>query len=224
MIEDEYSEAKLDRAGDRDFFSYNHQQAMGLFKRIKTWLQEEHSTLEIITRDVEARLRFMRNQGHKAQTRKHWLYAFNLIADIAVRLEMMHENPAKSATDPKDKNTISVPSIPKHVKRTIVPQHIVQAMLDWSPTIDEEGFVCDEKNHERKETRKPHIFSLIEIDKLKKLPDNLSHPDVMSILNVSEATVKRYTSKGILPPPKMGKTQAEWYIKRDDLLQRVVEA
>ena len=63
LIEEEYSDAKIDRSGDKDELSDNHRTKMSLFRRVKQWLTEEHSTLELTRSDVEARLRFMRNNG-----------------------------------------------------------------------------------------------------------------------------------------------------------------
>jgi integrase len=223
LIEEEYSDAKIDRSGDKDELSDNHRTKMSLFRRVKQWLTEEHSTLELIRSDVEARLRFMRNNGHKAQTRKHWLYAFNTIADIAVRLGMMYENPAKSATDEKDRITISVPSRPKYVKRILLPKHMAQAMLNWRPKIDEDGMVNEEQNHERKEGRKPHALLSVKIESLRKLPEEINRADAMSALNISYTSVKRYVAQGVLPKPSYSEPKAfkGWFIRRHDLISHV---
>lgn len=224
LIEEEYSDARIDRAGDKDELSDNHRTKMGLFRRVKRWLQEEHSTLELTRSDVEARLRFMRSDGHKAQTRKHWQYAFNMIADIAVRLGMMYENPAKSATNDKDKITVSVPSRPKYVKRIPLPKHMAQAMLDWRPALDEDGMVNEGRTHERKESRKPHILLSVNLEDLRQSAEALSRADVMDALNISYASVKRYISQGILPKPSYSNPIAHkgWSIKRQDLIDHVV--
>ena len=226
LIEEEYSDTRIDRAGDKDELSDNHRTKMGLFRRVKRWLQEEHSTLELTRSDVEARLRFMRNNGHKAQTRKHWLSAFNLIADIAVRLGMMYENPAKSATHAKDMITVSVPSRPKYVKRRLLPHHIAQSMLDWRPEIDSEGTISVERTHERKESRKPHILASVRIEQLKQFPETLSRTDVMDALNISYASIKRYVTQGVLPKPAYTNPKARkgWLIRREDLVEYVNNA
>lgn len=226
IIEEEYSDTRIDRAGDKDELSDNHRTKMGLFRRVKRWLQEEHSTLELTRSDVTARLRLMRNNGHKAQTRKHWLSAFNLIADIAVRLGMMYENPAKSTTDAKDKITISVPARPKYVKRMLLPQHIAQAMLSWRPNIDVQGMINEERSHERKQARKPHALASVRLERLNQLPDLLRRTDVMDVLNISNASLKRYVAQGILPKPGYANPKARkgWCIRRQDLIDHVVRA
>jgi site-specific recombinase XerD len=217
LIEEEYSDTKLDLSGDKDELSEGHQHKMRLFRRVKAWIREEHSNLQLTRRDIEAHLRSMRQQGRKAQTRKHWLITFNLIADTAVRLGMMRENPAKDVTDTKDKITVSVPSRPKHIKRVLLPRHIAQAMLNWTGNAENE-----ELQYERKERRKPHILLSVNIEQLKELPEVLHRSDVMDALNISYASVKRYVSQGILPKPSQDPIgRKRWSMKRQDLINYV---
>ena len=37
LIEEEYSDTRIDRAGDKDELSDNHRTKMGLFRRVKRW-------------------------------------------------------------------------------------------------------------------------------------------------------------------------------------------
>ena len=219
VIEQEYSDAKLDLAGNKDFFSESHRHKMRLFRRVKGWLQEEHSTLQIERKDIESYLRSMRLAGRKAQTRKHWLITFNLIADIAVRLDMMAENPAKTINDNfKDKVTVSVPSRPKYIKRVLIPKHVAQAVLDWNGNPKGE-----ELHHERKRERKPHLLEGVDIEEVKKLPKILDREDVMKALNVSYASVTRYVSRGVIPKPSTAPIgRKRWSMKRDALVKSLM--
>lgn len=216
LIEERFSNEKLDRSGDRDYFGYNHQHNLSLFRRIKAWLQEEYPTLEMTEEDVMTRLRYMQDTGNKRQTRKHWLYAFKLIADIAVKLKMMHENPAKNIT-------ISVPPRPKHIQRVTVPQHICKAMLDWSPEIDSEGYIIGKRNHERKEPREAHRLSQVDLGGIYDQPIKMTRIQLMHALGLSEATVKRYTAQGLFPSP-IREEDGKWYIQRDQLINIVQQA
>ena len=58
--------------------------------------------------------------------------------------------------------------------------------------------VNEERTHERKESRKPHILLPVNLEDLKQLPEVLSRADTMDALNISYASVKRYVLQGIL--------------------------
>mgnify|MGYP003132374120 CR=1 FL=1 len=228
QIEESYEDLKLDKANSTDDTSETHKDKMRKFKVVSDYVKTNFPNLEMTRADVEQWLREKRSAGLKAQTRKHHLITLKGLFEVAINLQMAQVNPVDDKLDPKGKVTVKVPSRPKYIPRVLIPDEMASAILKLPLEA-----ITNEQHYNRKRNRDLHPLCSVNLKKIKKLPELLEKKEALSGLGISDASLKRYISQGLLPQPSrvlsdsahrtLGTARRlRWSMRRDDLIRQLM--